>query len=229
MTVFNFGIFRKPLSAERYEIMASEIAKKLSNVHSQLTNVYPNPRSPELDDAFNQLQAINDALRQRQVAALSFLPNDPLLSAPQQDQDDQGAMQLPAAPQLSAARQAKQNAAAMHKQGQRTAVHLEQQLHNIVDVYNKLITAPEISSKGNQSALVIVKNIFADFFTKVADLFRKMVGGRLQANWTHSPAQITIDNHFHDIFSLAKNAKTILSSKPDADISAFQPSLYKGF
>lgn len=207
MTVFNFGIFRTPVSAAKYSVLSSAVANELSRLTTQLNTEHQGQKSPQLTVAFAQLAAIEAALRQGpndnridNMFAANLFQHDPLSIDPD----------APAAP---VAQPAVQSAAAVHKQAKQTALFLEQQLQSIVKVYNKFITAPEISAKDNQSMLAKVKNVFADMFTKLADLFRNVFGAKVRANWTHSSAQSKVDGHFRGVFDTVENAKMVMSSK----------------
>lgn len=224
MGITNFGIFRtKQLTPDDYHAIAGKVADALSQAQAQLNKdlVAQKNQSVQLQNAFVELTQIQRDLRSGlngpSQAADPLFDNANLFD------------------NLTASNQVQPNVRVLAKQSgehaKQTAVFFEQQLQRVVNVYNQMMTLSAVSTKDNQTIAGKIGNSFLDFFTKIADLFRRLSGHRLQANWTHSPAQSAVKQQFQGVFNWAENAKNVVASKgfdKEQGLQQFRPS-YQGF
>lgn len=98
-----------------------------------------------------------------------------------------------------------------------TVSFLQEKAQQVVEVYNHLITHDTFKQKSSTNVLTAVTELFANFFTKIADYFRKHEGAVCQGSWKQSPAQKNIAGQFDPVIANFEAAcKRTQSATPEA-------------
>lgn len=182
MSITTFGIFQKKgLTFSEYLNITNELTQSLAVLTQQLRTVSLTSEKVSVKNRRNAVDGPNAVILDA-IAELNLIAEQ--LKMPPANVDAHGR-------NLTDAQMKKCYADS-----------LESNMQNIVDVYNGLVRHPQFTP--------VVRNVFADFFTKMMDIITEKLGGRVKGGaWRQSKAQTTLEAQFNNVYTNIVNARQI--------------------
>jgi len=191
MSITTFGIFqrKKALTNKQYNDLSANIISELNTLIAQLP---ANGLDVQSNVHNRRAQGVDRDIQTAKIQLeqiVTALKNGPIQSEPFDN--------------TKASRRNNH-----HEQSRRNAEFLENKMQGVVKVYNGLVQSPHFTQG--------VRNLFADFFTKIADIFRDKMGARVKGTWAQSQAQKNLSGQFNSVYENILIAKKTAAAKPAA-------------
>jgi len=189
MSLTKFGLFKpkRTLNQHHYFLYASHLSEAIRDLCRQLQTL-------ALDANHSQAVQTQIAGTKRQLGVIAV-------------ELDKGPVEIPALELIDKTPSSRKKH--RNEQAHLNAEFLEAKVQRVVDLYNDLITRPEFAYTPDQSQPLFtqIRDIFAQFFNKIANIFRKSLGVWCEADIKPTSAQQNISGQFTKVRGLIDDVR----------------------